>query len=72
MEMWLRADRRQRVRLAALDWTVEFAAGEAMLTEVAYKFRMDGVPAELAAAGLRQVRCWTDAEGGFALSLAVK
>ena len=39
IEMWLRSQRRQRVRVGALDLTVEFAAGEEMLTEVSCKFR---------------------------------
>ena len=43
IEMWLRSQRRQRVRVGALDLTVEFAAGEEMLTEVSCKFRPDGV-----------------------------
>ena len=43
-----------------------------MLTEVSCKFRPDGVSAELAAAGLRRIRWWTDAAGDFGLSLAVK
>lgn len=33
IEMWLRADGRQRVRVGALDLTVDFDAGEEMLTE---------------------------------------
>ncbi|ORV57653.1 dimethylhistidine N-methyltransferase [Mycobacterium europaeum] len=72
IEMWLRAARPQRVRVDALDLTVDFAAGEEMLTEVSCKFRPDGVSAELAAAGLRRTRWWTDAAGDFGLSLAVK
>jgi L-histidine N-alpha-methyltransferase len=72
IEMWLRATGTQRVRIAALDLTVDFAAGEEMLTEVSCKFRPDGVTAELAAAGLRQVRAWTDDAGDFGLSLAAK
>jgi len=72
IEMWLRSDRHQRVRVGALDLTVEFAAGEEMLTEVSCKFRPDGVNAELAAAGLRRIRWWTDGAGDFGLSLAVK
>ncbi len=72
IEMWLRAERHQRVRLGALDLIVEFAAGEAMLTEVSCKFRADGVAAELAGAGLRRTRWWTDDAGDFGLSLAVK
>jgi L-histidine N-alpha-methyltransferase len=72
IEMWLRAGRRQRVRVGALDLTVDFADGEEMLTEVSCKFRPDGVSAELAEAGLRRVGWWTDTAGDFGLSLAVK
>jgi L-histidine N-alpha-methyltransferase len=60
------------VRVGALELTVDFAAGEEMLTEVSCKFRPDGVGAELAGAGLRRVRWWTDDAGDFGLSLAVK
>jgi L-histidine N-alpha-methyltransferase len=72
IEMWLRAERRQRVRVGALELTVDFAAGEEMLTEVSCKFRSDGVSAELDAAGLRRTRWWTDSAGDFGLSLVVK
>lgn len=72
MEMSLRAERAQQVCIAALDLTVEFAAGEEILTEVSCKFRADGVAAELARAGLRRTRWWTDGAGDFGLSLATK
>ena len=72
IEMWLRADRHQRVRVGALQLNVDFAAGEEMLTEVSCKFHPDGVNAELAGAGLRRIRWWTDSAGDFGLSLAVK
>jgi L-histidine Nalpha-methyltransferase len=72
MEMSLRAERPQRVCIAGLDLTVEFAAGEEILTEVSCKFRPDAVAAELARAGLRRTRWWTDDAGDFGLSLAVK
>lgn len=72
IEMWLRAEDPQRVRVAALDLIVEFAAGEEMLTEVSCKFHAEAVAAELAAAGLRRTRWWTDDAGDFGLSLAVK
>ena len=72
IEMWLRADRGQRVRVGALDLAVDFSAGEEMLTEVSCKFRPDGVSAELAGVGLRRIRWWTDSAGDFGLSLAVK
>ncbi|RDH77539.1 L-histidine N(alpha)-methyltransferase [Mycolicibacterium moriokaense] len=72
IEMWLRAKSAQRVHVAALDLTVDFAAGEEMLTEVSCKFREQGVADELAAAGLRRTHWWTDSAGDFGLSLSTK
>ncbi len=72
IEMWLQASAAQRVRVAALDLTADFAAGEEMLTEVSCKFHPDGVAEELAAAGLRRTQWWTDRAGDFGLSLSTK
>jgi L-histidine N-alpha-methyltransferase len=72
MEMSLQVDHFQKVYIRALDLAVEFAAGEQMLTEVSCKFRPEKVATELAQAGLRQTRWWTDAAGDFGLSLSVK
>lgn len=72
MEMWLRSVVAQQVRINDIDLTVEFEAGEQMLTEVSCKFRPEGIEAELAAAGLRRTRWWTDPDGDFGVSLAVK
>ena len=72
IEMWLRAGSAQRVRVAALDLTIDFAAGEEMLTEVSCKFREQGVVEELAAAGLKRGHWWTDPAGDFGLSLSTK
>ncbi|WP_343574323.1 L-histidine N(alpha)-methyltransferase [Mycobacterium sp.] len=72
MEMWLRSERAQRVGIGALSLTVEFEAGEQVLTEVSCKFRADVVPDELAQAGLRLTQWWTDGDGDFGLSLSVK
>jgi L-histidine N-alpha-methyltransferase len=72
MEMWLRSVVAQQVRIKDIDLTVEFGAGEQMLTEVSCKFRPDGVAAELAAAGLQRTRWWTDPAGDFGVSLAMK
>jgi L-histidine N-alpha-methyltransferase len=72
IEMWLRTRSAQRVRVAALDLTVDFAADEEMLTEVSCKFRPEGVAEELAAAGLRRTHWWTDRAGDFGLSLSAK
>jgi L-histidine Nalpha-methyltransferase len=71
IEMRLRAASAQRVRVAGLGLTVEFAAGEQMRTEVSAKFRESGVRAELAAAGLTMRSWWTDEGSQFGLSLAV-
>jgi L-histidine Nalpha-methyltransferase len=72
IEMWLRAGTAQRVTVDALDLTVDFAAGEEMLTEVSCKFRTEGVARELADAGLRRTHWWTDKAGDFGLSLSTK
>lgn len=72
IEMWLRSIAAQQVRIPALNMTVEFEAGEEMLTEVSSKFRPAGVAEELEAAGLRRTHWWTDPAGDFGLSLAVK
>jgi L-histidine N-alpha-methyltransferase len=55
-----------------LDLAVEFSADEEMLTEVSCKFRREKVVDELASAGLTLTQWWTDPDGDFGLSLAVK
>ncbi|MGW0365810.1 L-histidine N(alpha)-methyltransferase [Streptomyces sp. NPDC002990] len=71
IEMRLRARSAVLVKIRALDLVVPFEEGEEILTEVSAKFRQGGVRAELAAADLELTHWWTDAEGRFALSLAV-
>jgi L-histidine N-alpha-methyltransferase len=70
IEMRLRAAGAQRVHISALDLDVSFADGEELRTEISAKFRQGRVEQELAAAGFRLVRWWTDHAGDFALSLA--
>jgi L-histidine N-alpha-methyltransferase len=41
-----------------------------MRTEISAKFRREKVEADLAAAGFRLARWWTDSAGDFALALA--
>ena len=72
IEMWLRSSRSQSVHINALGLHVDFGAGEEMLTEVSCKFRRDKVAAELADAGLTLTQWWTDPDGDFGLSLAVR
>ena len=70
IEMRLRSVREQQVTIRDLDLTVCFAAGEELRTEISAKFRRENIEAELAAAGMRMVRFWTDADGDFGLTLA--
>lgn len=72
MEMRLRARTELTVKIPGVDLVVPFAAGEEVRTEVSAKFREDGVRTELAAAGLKLTEWWTDREGRFALSLALR
>ncbi len=70
IEMRLRSTCPQTVRIADLDLTVSFAAGEETRTEISAKFRPEQVRAELAAARLDPVRYWTDDNADFGLTLA--
>ncbi len=72
IEMRLRSDRSQQVRVGDLDLVVDFDEGEEMRTEVSAKFRRHGVESELAAAGFALARWWTDPDGDFAVSLSFK
>jgi L-histidine N-alpha-methyltransferase len=70
IEMRLRSVREQHVTIRDLDLTVTFAAGEELRTEISAKFRPDAIEADLAAAGLKTLRFWTDRDGDFGLTLA--
>ncbi|WP_413116617.1 L-histidine N(alpha)-methyltransferase [Streptomyces sp. CY1] len=72
IEMRLRARKDLTAKIPAMDLAVHFAAGEEVRTEVSSKFREEKVRAELAAAGMDSRRWWTDAQGRFAVSLAVR
>jgi len=72
IEMCLRADVAQHVRIERIDLDVQFAAGEELRTEVSTKFRREGITNELEAAGLELTDWWTDDAGDFALSLAIR
>ena len=71
IEMRLRSQGAQTVRVRELDLQVEFADGEEMRTEISAKFRRERVEVELAAAGLALAAWWTDPDGDFAVSLWV-
>ncbi|MDQ6838600.1 MAG: L-histidine N(alpha)-methyltransferase [Actinomycetota bacterium] len=70
IEMVLRSRLAQRVEVRDLHLIVDLEAGENIQTEISTKFSVDGMAAELAAAGLGVVGTWTDPAGDFALMLA--
>lgn len=72
MDLRLRSEMPQRVTIVGAGLTVDLASGEEIRVEISTKFRVEGVAAELAAAGLDVARTWTDGDGDFALTLAVK
>lgn len=71
MEMHLESLGPQRVRFGALDWEVEFSAGETIHTENSYKYRPGQPEDMLATAGFTPAASWTDARGWFAVCLGI-
>ncbi|WP_069162325.1 L-histidine N(alpha)-methyltransferase [Nocardia altamirensis] len=72
IEMRLAATEDMTVSVRDLDLTVQFARGEQLRTEISAKFRVDGLAAELAAAGFETEQVWTDPDDRFALVLAAR
>ncbi|MDX6480498.1 MAG: L-histidine Nalpha-methyltransferase [Gaiellaceae bacterium] len=70
IEMRLRANGAQTVRIDGADLEVRFADGEEMRTEISSKFTRDAVARELDAAGLRLDGFHTDDGGLFGLASA--
>ncbi|MEJ2644553.1 MAG: L-histidine N(alpha)-methyltransferase [Gammaproteobacteria bacterium] len=70
IEMYLVARRAQQVRLGALDADLEFANGEAILTEISRKFTPASLESLLGAAGLVVDRHFEPPNGYFSLVLA--
>jgi dimethylhistidine N-methyltransferase len=69
IEMHLESHATQRVRVGALDLTVDFAAGESIHTENSYKYRPGQPEALLTEAGFHAEATWTDPRGWFAVCL---
>jgi L-histidine Nalpha-methyltransferase len=70
IEMHLRAQRAQDVKIAALAMVVSFEAGESLRTEISSKFTRGQVEDELWEAGFVVDQTWTDPESDFLLTLA--
>jgi len=69
IEMHLRSRAQQTVRIRKAGLSVEFAAGETILTEVCHKFRADQIEGLARTAGFHLERQWVDESWGFAESL---
>lgn len=72
IEMHLVSEGPQVLRVPACDLELAFADGESIQTEISTKFRLDGLAPLLAKAGFPDVTTWTDPDGDFALSLALR
>jgi L-histidine N-alpha-methyltransferase len=70
IEMRLRANGAQAVRIDGADLEVSFADGEEIRTEISAKFTRDAVERELTAATLRLEHFFTDEFGLFAVAVA--
>jgi dimethylhistidine N-methyltransferase len=72
IEMHLRACSDQRVRIAACELHVDFAAGETIWTETSHKYSPDDVAALAHNAGFEIRAQWTDTEWPFVNSLLTR
>ena len=70
IEMRLRANGAQRVRIDGADLEVTFADGEEIRTEISAKFTREAVERELRAAGLRLDEFFTDGSKLFGLAFS--
>jgi dimethylhistidine N-methyltransferase len=69
VEMYVESEREQRVRVAALDLEVRFAAGERVHTENSHKYDAAELSALARGAGFAVSRTWRDAAHLFGSSL---
>ncbi len=70
MDLRLRSETPQRVRVNGADLELVLACGEEIRVEISTKFSLDQVASELAAAGFATKSTWTDEAGDFAVTLA--
>lgn len=70
MDLRVRSDRPQRVRIPGADLELDLGSGEEIQVEISTKFTREGIAVELAEAGLEVAESWTDPAGDFAVTLA--
>lgn len=69
IEMHLRSLKAHSVRLESLDLTVNFEAGETIMTEISRKFNLELMKQELQSKNLKPIQSWTDPKQWFGLIL---
>ncbi|MEZ5097783.1 MAG: L-histidine N(alpha)-methyltransferase [Nocardioides sp.] len=72
MDLRLRADRPQRVRIPGADLELDLAMGEEIQVEISAKFRPDRLAGELREAGFEVTGQWFDELADYALTLAAR
>ena len=72
MDLRLRSEVPQRVRIPGADVEFDLAAGEEIRVEICTKFRPEDIRSELGAAGFGVTELLTDAAGDYALTLATR
>jgi dimethylhistidine N-methyltransferase len=72
IEMYLICQKSHTVDLQSLALSIDFQAGEKLLTEISRKFALDTMQKDLASKGLKPVKVFSDAENLFALILCQK
>jgi L-histidine N-alpha-methyltransferase len=70
MDLRVRSEVPQTVRVPGAGLVLDLAAGEEIRIEISTKFRPEGIAHELAEAGLEVADSWTDPDGDFAVTLA--
>ena len=69
IEMWLYAEREQKVRIPTADFSTHFERGEGLRTEISTKFTPDSAAAAFEEAGLEMLDLYTDPRYYFGLAL---
>ena len=72
MDLRLRSEMPQHVRIPGAGLEIDLASGEEIRIEISTKFRPDGIAHELVTAGFDITSQWTDAAGDYALTLATR
>ena len=70
MDLRLRSESPQHVRVPGAGLEVDLAVGDEIHVEISTKFRPAGVRSELAAAGFETLELFTDPAGDFGVTLA--